>query len=178
MGKIGLCVWGGVVRAPQRRGGRVLGKGLSDKPVPRGQSKTCDDDSPIAPRSGLEDFFPKKFPPYIPQNDQRIVSIILSHTCCGTLGPPPNLPCQLVGGHRQPVGGPRHKSPKGGGSRKGARTTPPPPPRKPISPSLGCFWKTCRRSSTRCTHNADTPPGGCLFRGLGITGMGGIWTET
>ena len=49
---------------------------------------------------------------------------------------PPNLPCQPVGGHRQPVGGPRHRSPEGGGgSGKGLER--PPPCASQFSSSLG-----------------------------------------
>ena len=39
---------------------------------------------------------------------------------------PPNLPCQPVGGHRQPVGGPRFRSPEGGGVQERGSNPPPP----------------------------------------------------
>ena len=92
-------------------------------------------------------FFQKKIPPrYIPQNDQRIMGIILSHICCGTSGPPPNLPVSLLGVTVSPSGVPVTGAQKGrGGCGKGARTTPcvtfrlvvvslRPPARKPIFP--------------------------------------------
>ena len=47
------------------RGAGVWERGSFDRPVPRGQSKTSNDDSPIAPQSGPDDFFFKKILPLI-----------------------------------------------------------------------------------------------------------------
>ena len=74
--------------------------------------------------------FSKKNSPMrcIPQNDQRIVGIILSHVCWGTLGPPPSSP---VG----PLGVPDTGAEKGGGSGRGARENPPPRAQSQFSPT-------------------------------------------
>ena len=48
--------------------------------------------------------------------------------------PPPDLPCQPVGGHREPVGVPITGAQRGGVRERGSNDPPPPRARKPISP--------------------------------------------
>ena len=69
----------------------------------------------------------------MPQNDERIVVIILSYVCWGTsrAPPSPNLPRQLVRG-------PHDRSLEGGGGVEKGLERPP-----PVAPAnfLGSFWE-------------------------------------
>ena len=118
-------VQGGGGGAKGGGGGGGLGKGLSSlKPLMMTYQ--------LRRKATGKFLFSNNFPMMIPQNDQRILRIILSHICWGTSGPPtaPNLPCQ-------PVGGPRHGSPegRGGGLQERGSNAPPLPRTSQSSPS-------------------------------------------
>ena len=67
----------------------------------------------------------------------------------------PNLPCQPVGGHRQPVGVPVTGAQKGGGVRDRGSNDPPPPPHEPIFPLPICGPIVCVYSKDPClSHSA------------------------
>ena len=113
---------GGIIRAPQRRGGGS-GKGA----LVTGQSQ----EAGLTPLmmthqlrrdGGPEDVFFKKN--FSHDTHLKVISaswgIILSHICCGTSGPPQTSPVSPLG---VPVTGAEKG---GGGSGRGARTTPPP----------------------------------------------------
>ena len=137
-GNIGLRNGGGGSFEPPQReggGGAFRKRGSRDRPVPRRWSKTSDDDSPTAPRSGPEDcFFKKNFPH---DTSLKMISasrgIILSHVLWYLRTPP------LSARRGVPVTGAQ----KGrGGVRERGSNDPPPPPRKPIfpQPRVGSIW--------------------------------------
>ena len=152
---MGEDLGGGSFEPPKGGAGGVWVRGSRDRPVPRGQSTTCDDDSPTAPRSSPADcFFKKNFPHDTSLKMIRASrGIILSHMCCGTSGPPP--PVSPFGGLGQPVGGPPHGSPEGGGG--GARTTPP-PPHTPISLHPRPGWQATAAQGHRTGRHDRWPP--------------------
>ena len=85
--------------------------------------------------------------------------IILSHIWCGTSGTsPPNLPCQ-------PVGGPRHGIPEGGGGPGKGLEPPPPPVQANFPPALSAECVRFR-VGVDCMNAVDV----CCGGGCSITG--------